>query len=143
VLSHPHDHHEFLFKVGESRWSKVKPFGEVCTRRLIIPQVFSLEAPAAETELVVASQKHKSEEFHVGVSWTEGLGKYKLTKVITLAPRFLIKNNLAEAISFREHGVAPKDRTVIEPSQRSPLQTMRVGQVKLLTVAFSGLNAQW
>jgi vacuolar protein sorting-associated protein 13A/C len=79
----------------------------------------------------------------VGVSWTEGLGKYKLTKVITLAPRFLIKNNLAEAISFREHGVAPKDRSIIEPGQRSPLQIMRMGQEKLLTVAFSGLNAQW
>lgn len=92
---------------------------------------------------MVASQKLRSEEFHVGLSWTEGLGKYKLTKVITLAPRFLIKNNLAEAISFREHGVAPKDRSIIEPGQRSPLQIMRMGQEKLLTVAFSGLNAQW
>jgi vacuolar protein sorting-associated protein 13A/C len=89
------------------------------------------------------SQKRKSEEFHIGVSWTEGLGKYKLTKVITLAPRFLIKNNLAESISFREHGVAPKDRSVIDPGQRSPLQIMRRGQEKLLTVAFSGLNTQW
>jgi len=93
--------------------------------------------------MVVASQKHKFEEFHVGVSWTEGLGKYKLTKVITLAPRFLIKNNLAEPISFREHGVAPKDRFVIEPGRRSPLQVMRRRQEKLLTVAFAGLNAQW
>jgi vacuolar protein sorting-associated protein 13A/C len=92
---------------------------------------------------VVASQKRKSEEFHVGVSWAEGLGKYKLTKIVTLAPRFLIKNNLAESISFREHGVAPKDRSVIEPGRRSPLQVMRRGQEKLLTVAFSGLNAQW
>lgn len=102
-----------------------------------------MEAPAAETELVVGSQKQKSQEFHIGVSWTEGLGKYKLTKVITLAPRFLIKNDLAEAISFREHGVAPKDRSVIEPRQRSSLQIMRAGQDKLLTVAFPGLNAQW
>jgi vacuolar protein sorting-associated protein 13A/C len=94
-------------------------------------------------ELVVASQKQKTEEFHVGVSWTEGLGKYKLTKVITLAPRFLIKNNLNEALSFREHGVPPKDRSVIEPDQRSALQTLRAGQEKLLTVAFPGLNAQW
>ncbi|KIM85199.1 hypothetical protein PILCRDRAFT_817197 [Piloderma croceum F 1598] len=128
MLSHPYDRgHEFLFKVGESNWSKL----------------FSLEAPAAETEMVVASQKNKSEEFHIGVSWTEGLGKYKLTKVITLAPRFLIKNNLSESISFREHGVAPKDRFVIEPGQRSPLQVMRRRQEKLLTVAFAGLNAQW
>lgn len=94
-------------------------------------------------ELVIASQKQKTEEYHVGVSWTEGLGKYKLTKVVTLAPRFLIKNDLTEALSFREHGVPPKDRSVIETSQRSALQTMRAGQEKLLTVAFPGLNAQW
>lgn len=63
--------------------------------------------------------------------------------MITLAPRFLIKNELAEALAFREHGVPPKDGSVIEPNQRSPLQMMRVGQEKLLTVAFPGLNAQW
>jgi vacuolar protein sorting-associated protein 13A/C len=102
-----------------------------------------LEAPAAETELVVASQRNKSEEFHVGVSWTEGLGKYKLTKIITLSPRFLIKNTLEEPISFREHGVPPKDRSVVEPGQREALQMLRKGQEKLLTVAFSGLNTQW
>ena len=102
-----------------------------------------MEAPAAETELVATSQRQKSQEYHVGVLWMEGLGKYKLTKVITLTPRFLINNNLSETISFREHGIAPKDRAVIEPGQRSALQIMRASQEKLLTVAFPGLNAQW
>ncbi|KAJ7169902.1 vacuolar protein sorting-associated protein 13 [Mycena filopes] len=128
MLSHSNEKgHEFIFKVSESTWSKV----------------FSFEAPSAETELVVASQKQKSDEIHIGVSWSEGLGKYKLTKVITLAPRFLIKNNLSEALSFREHGVAPRDRSIIKPGERCPLHFMRAGQERLLTVAFSGLNAQW
>ncbi|KAJ7038206.1 vacuolar protein sorting-associated protein 13 [Mycena alexandri] len=128
MLSHPNENgHEFIFKVSESTWSKV----------------FSFEAPSAETELVVASQKQKADEIHIGVSWSEGLGKYKLTKVITLAPRFLIKNNLSEALSFREHGVAPRERSIIKPGERCPLHFMRAGQERLLTVAFSGLNAQW
>ncbi|KAJ7634302.1 vacuolar protein sorting-associated protein 13 [Mycena polygramma] len=128
VLSHPNDKgHEYIFRVGESTWSKV----------------FSFEAPSAETELVVASQRQKTDEIHIGVSWSEGLGKYKLTKVITLAPRFLIKNNLSEALSFREHGVAPRERSIIKPGERCPLHFMRAGQERLLTVAFSGLNAQW
>lgn len=93
--------------------------------------------------MVVASQKQRSDELHVGLSWSEGLGKYKLTKVITLAPRFLIKNNLSDAISFREHGVAPRERSIVNPGERVPLHFMRTGQEKLLTVAFSGLNAQW
>ncbi|KAJ6610914.1 vacuolar protein sorting-associated protein 13 [Mycena sp. CBHHK59/15] len=128
MLSHPNEKgHEYIFRVGDSTWSKV----------------FSFEAPAAETELVAASQKQKTDEIHVGLSWSEGLGKYKLTKVITLAPRFLIKNNLSEALSFREHGVPPRDRSVIKPGERCPLHFMRAGNERLLTVAFSGLNAQW
>jgi vacuolar protein sorting-associated protein 13A/C len=50
---------------------------------------------------------------------------------------------LSETISFREHGVAPKDRSVIEPGERCPLHFMRTGQEKLLTIACPGLNAQW
>lgn len=91
----------------------------------------------------MASQKQKSDEVDIGLSWSEGLGKYKLTKVITLAPRFLIKNTLLEPMSFREHGVAPRERSVIMPGERCPFQVIRAGQEKLLTVAFTGLNAQW
>ncbi|RDB28887.1 Vacuolar protein sorting-associated protein 13 [Hypsizygus marmoreus] len=128
LLSHAHENgHEYLFKIADSAWSKI----------------VSLEAPAAETALAVASQKQKSDEVHVSLSWSEGLGKYKLTKIITLAPRFLIKNNLPEAISFREHGVAPRDRSVINPGERHPLQILRAGEQKLLTIAYPGLNTQW
>ncbi|KAF7339474.1 hypothetical protein MSAN_02161700 [Mycena sanguinolenta] len=128
MLSHPNDRgHEYIFRVGESTWSKV----------------FSFEAPSAETELVVASERQRTDEIHIGVSWTEGLGKYKLTKVITLTPRFLVKNNLSEALSFREHGVAPRERSIIKPGERCPLHFMRAEQERLLTIAFSGLNAQW
>ncbi|KAJ7786305.1 vacuolar protein sorting-associated protein 13 [Mycena metata] len=103
LLSHPNENgHEFIFKVSESTWSKV----------------FSFEAPSAETELVVASQKQKADEIHS-------------------------RNNLSEALSFREHGVAPRERSIIKPGERCPLHFMRAGQERLLTVAFSGLNAQW
>ncbi|KAF5370222.1 hypothetical protein D9615_010080 [Tricholomella constricta] len=128
LLSHPHENgHEFVFKVGDSAWSKI----------------ISMEAPAAETAVVIDSQKRRSDEIHVGLTWSEGLGKYKLTKVITLAPRFLIKNDLTEAISFREHGAPPRDRSVINPGERRPIQVIRAGTEKLLTVAYPGLNAQW
>jgi vacuolar protein sorting-associated protein 13A/C len=106
-------------------------------------QVFSLEASAAETEMVVPCSRQKTEEYHIGLSWTEGLGKYKLTKVITLAPRFLIKNNLPDPICFREHGAAPRGRAILNPGERCPLQIMRVSQEKLLTIAYPGLNSLW
>ncbi|EIM83408.1 uncharacterized protein STEHIDRAFT_170692 [Stereum hirsutum FP-91666 SS1] len=128
LLSHPVERgNEFVLKVGNSAWSKP----------------LNLEAPSAETELTVASNSQKNEEVHVGLSWTVGLGKYKLTKVITIAPRFLIKNNMAEPICFREHGVAPRGKSTLEPSERVPIHTMRAGYEKLLTIAFPGLNTEW
>ncbi|THV04954.1 vacuolar protein sorting-associated protein 13 [Dendrothele bispora CBS 962.96] len=128
LLSHVNERgHDFVLKIGESSWSKP----------------FSVEAPAAEAALVVPSQRQRSEEVHVGVSWSEALGKYKFSKIITLAPRFLLKNNLSEPIQFREHGVAPRDNSVVNPSERCPLAYMRAGQEKLLMFAFPGLNAKW
>lgn len=101
-----------------------------------------MDAPAADTELTIPAEK--SQEVHVGLSWTEALGKYKLTKVITLAPRFFVKNDLRTAtLCVREHGVAPKGRSELEPGERTPLFAMRVGFEKLITVAFPGLDTQW
>ncbi|KIM48205.1 hypothetical protein M413DRAFT_439924 [Hebeloma cylindrosporum] len=128
LLSHTHKQgHEFIFKISDSAWSKL----------------ISFEAPAAEAELVVSSQRQKADEFHLGLSWCEGQGKYKLSKIITIAPRFLIKNQLPEAIAFREHGLTPRDRSSIEPGQRCAFQVLRSGEEKLLTFAYPGLNAQW
>lgn len=117
---------EFVFSVGPSLWSKS----------------ISFEALTADMALAIPSKGQKSEETHVGLSWTEGLGKYKLTKVVTLSPRFLIKNNLPEPICFREHSVVPHGRSTLDPGERVPLYTLRTKD-KLLTVAFPGMNNQW
>lgn len=128
MLSHQKENgHDFVLKIADSGWSKP----------------FSVEAPVAEMELIVQTQKQKSDDIHVGISWSEGLGKYKLTKVITLAPRFFIKNNLTYPLSFREHGVAPRERSTVNPGERCPLMFIRPGQERLLTIALAGLNAQW
>ncbi|KAI6133067.1 vacuolar protein sorting-associated protein 13 [Pisolithus croceorrhizus] len=128
LLSHPYESgHAFVFQVEDS----------------ILSNVIGLEAPAADTRLVVPSSKQKNEEYHIGLSWTEGLGKYKLTKVITLAPRFLLKNNLSEPLQVREYQGVPRGRAVVNPGERFPLQVMRAGQEQLLTVTRPGLNARW
>jgi vacuolar protein sorting-associated protein 13A/C len=94
--------------------------------------------------MVMSSQSSKTDEIHVGLSWTEGIGKYKLTKVITLAPRFIVKNNLDQPIYFREHGMAlGDDQSTIDPHTQRPLHFMRNREEKLLTIAYPGLNAQW
>ncbi|KAI0669883.1 vacuolar protein sorting-associated protein 13 [Trametes maxima] len=128
MVSHPTGNgKDFAFRVGDSVWS----------------QPMSLDAPTAETRLIIPHQSQKSDEIHIGLSWTEGLGKYKLTKVITLAPRFLVINNFSQPLAFREHGVAPRGRATIDPGERRSLHFLRVGEEKLLTLAIPGLNAQW
>ncbi|KAF9652010.1 vacuolar protein sorting-associated protein 13 [Thelephora ganbajun] len=125
LASHPQDGKEFLFKIEGSTWSKV----------------VSLEAPSADANLSIASSLQKMEEIHVGLSWTEALGKYKLTKVITLNPRFILINRLNTDITFREHGGAA--RGSIAPGEKSFMHFMRTSDEKLLTLAHPGLNARW
>ncbi|KAF5355629.1 hypothetical protein D9756_003767 [Leucocoprinus leucothites] len=128
LLSHAQDQgNEFYFKLADSTWSRPVSF----------------EAPSAESELVLPSVKQKADELHLGLSWNEGSGKFKLTKIITLTPRFLIKNTLGEAITFREHGNVPRDRQVLQPGERQAFMALRKSAEKLLTLAFPGLNAQW
>ena len=81
------------------------------------------------------------EEIQVGLSWTEALGKYKLTKVITLNPRFILVNRLNTAIAFREHGGTA--RGTVAPGEKSFMHFMRNNEQKLLTLAHPGLNARW
>ncbi|KAF8516153.1 hypothetical protein BU17DRAFT_51124 [Hysterangium stoloniferum] len=126
MLSHTHPKgHEFILKVGNSTWS----------------QTLSFEAPSAETALVLPTPKDT--ETHIGISWTTGQGKYKLSKVITLAPRFLVRNNLDQPLHFREKGMPPSEQSLLQPGERAALQVTRRGQEKLLTVAYSGLDAKW
>jgi vacuolar protein sorting-associated protein 13A/C len=101
------------------------------------------EAPAAESRLLIPSQSRNNEEIHIGLSWSEGSGKYKLSKVITLSPRFILRNNSNKAIVFREHGSQPRGRSTLQPGERTPLHFLRMGDEKMLTISFSGPNAQW
>ncbi|TFK30442.1 vacuolar protein sorting-associated protein vps13 [Coprinopsis marcescibilis] len=128
LLSHSQpDGHEFTFQFGDSAWSKIVSF----------------EAPAAETEVSVAIRRNSPDQIFAGISWSEGQGKYKLTKVIALTPRFLVRNHLPYPIVVREHGVVPRERCVIPPGERAPLRVFCSEEEKMLTIAYSGLNAQW
>ncbi|KAJ1311504.1 hypothetical protein OPQ81_009991 [Rhizoctonia solani] len=116
---------EFSISVAGSNWSTPVNF----------------ESLRTETEIVMRASKN--EDIHVGISWAEGLGKYKLSKVVTLAPRFIVKNMTSRQLSFREHGVPPRSDSTLDPSGQSQLMYLRTGMDGLLTFAYSGLNAEW
>ncbi|EPQ26496.1 uncharacterized protein PFL1_05818 [Pseudozyma flocculosa PF-1] len=113
-----------LMRVGDSQWSKP----------------LSFEAIGSETEVVIPSAS-KNEEIHVGLTVEDGLGKFKLSKVVKLLPRYLVRNEVGEAINLREAGAA--DFITAQPGRRIPLHFLRIGATKQMTLAYPGLNNKW
>ena len=93
MLSHPSENgKDFVLKLGMSSSiacfgsAKISSQGNLGGLRcrvttlpghlllLTVLQTLSLDAPAADTELTIPSEK--SQEVHVGLSWTEALGNW-------------------------------------------------------------------
>ncbi|OAA57995.1 vacuolar protein sorting-associated protein vps13 [Niveomyces insectorum RCEF 264] len=114
-----------LLKVGSSEWSR--------------PQSF--EAIGSSTEVVLQSTRTRNTEIHIGITVEPGDGKYKMTKVVTLAPRYVIKNHLSESINIRE----PSSSTVL-PIKADALQALHFLQKspsKQLCLCYPDVNSQW
>lgn len=126
MFSYPSDDRKnrASLKVGDSSWSK--------------PQSF--DAIGSTFDTVLQSSNSKS-ELHVGMSVAEGEGKYKLTKVVTVAPRFILKNKLKEEIHIREPGSS--NVMAMKHGDLLPLHFMRQAVEKQLYLCFPGPNNQW
>ncbi|OAD68026.1 hypothetical protein PHYBLDRAFT_57710 [Phycomyces blakesleeanus NRRL 1555(-)] len=100
----------------------------------------SFEAVGTMYDVTVPSPS-KTEEIHVGVSVQEGQGKYKISKVITFTPRFILSNQMDEFIRYRE----PESRVDqdLEPNQRIPLYNLRRNAEKQLSIKLPGINNRW
>ena len=113
-----------LIRVGESSWSQ--------------PQSF--DAIGSEYNVLVPAAQGKS-EMHIGISITRGEGKYNLTNVVNLAPRFVIKSRLGEDIDIREPGSS--EVTTLKSGSLHPLRFLRQSSAQQLSLCFPGLNNQW
>ncbi|KAL2145881.1 hypothetical protein VTI28DRAFT_5963 [Corynascus sepedonium] len=113
-----------IIKAGESEWSK--------------PQSF--DAIGSTTEVVLHSPE-KNAEIHLGVTVDSGLGKYKMVKTVTLAPRYVIQNRLGEEINIRE----PSSSTLmpLKAGSLKPLHYLHRGAVKQLCLCYPGFDNQW
>lgn len=115
-----------LLKIGNSEWSK--------------PQTF--EAIGSTTEMVLPSASgNKNTEIHVGISVESGDGKYKMTKVVELTPRFILQNKLGEDIHVREP--SSSGSLALRAGGLQALQFMQRTKVKQLCLCFPGLDNQW
>ncbi|KAF9431274.1 hypothetical protein BGZ94_003589 [Podila epigama] len=100
----------------------------------------SFEAVGSIMEIAVQAMD-RPEDIHLGVNVELGKGKYALTKVVTITPRFIVKNNLDEDLSFREFG--SNYTTLLPAHQRVPLRYLRQGQQKLLSLRLPGVTSRW
>ncbi|KAL2261106.1 hypothetical protein VTK26DRAFT_4694 [Humicola hyalothermophila] len=114
-----------LLKAGESEWSK--------------PQSF--DAIGSTTEVVLQSSASRNSEIHLGITVDSGQGKYKMVKVVTLAPRFVIQNKLGEEINIREPS-SPGFMSLKNGAFR-PLHFLQRNAVKQLCLCYPGLDNQW
>ncbi|KAI9852282.1 MAG: hypothetical protein M1838_001170 [Thelocarpon superellum] len=126
MFSYPSDDRQnrAILKIGDSNWSA--------------PQSF--EAIGSTSEVVLPSAT-KHSEIHIGISVDEGEGKYKLTKVVTLAPRFILKSKIPEEMQVREPGSSRV--MTLTPGQLLPLHFLRQTTKKQVCLCFPGLNNPW
>lgn len=128
MFSYPSDERQnrAVLRVGDSGWSK--------------PQSF--DAIGSVTDVVLPSSS-KTSEIHVGISVDEGEGKYKLTKVVTLAPRFILRSKLPEDLQIREPGTGSTETMTLKPGELLPLHFLKMIEQKQLTFLFPGINNRW
>ncbi|KAH7083305.1 hypothetical protein BKA63DRAFT_599328 [Paraphoma chrysanthemicola] len=126
MFSYPSDNkkNRALMKVGDSNWSK--------------PQSF--DAIGSTYTVALPNSKSRS-EMQLGVSIAEGEGKYNLTKVVSIAPRFIIKNKIKEEILIREPGQS--DWMTLKDNELLPLRWLRQGGSPQLSLCYPGVNNQW
>lgn len=118
-----------MLRIENSQWSNVLNF----------------EAPTADTALTLQSAQGSAsvnKEVHIGVSWASGLGKYKLSKVVTIVPRYVVKNELPGDLSVREVG-DPRSDAPLRSGQVMPIHSFLPGRDPGLTFKYPGVDSDW
>ncbi|CEI90291.1 hypothetical protein RMCBS344292_04619 [Rhizopus microsporus] len=113
-----------LIKVDKSDWS----------------QPLSFEAVGSVYDVVLPNT-NRSEEIHVGIHVQEGQGRFKLTRTITITPRFVLSNQMNQNIRYRVPET--KDEYTLEAGQRIPLYNIRVQNEKQLSIKLEGFSNAW
>lgn len=126
MFSYGNDDHRnrSMLKLGDSEWSK--------------PQSF--DAIGSTTDVVLLSSNRNS-EVHLGITIEPGEGKYKMTKVVTLAPRFIVQNKTGEEINIREP--SSSNLMTLKTGQLQALHFLQRSGVKQLCLCYPGVNNQW
>lgn len=113
-----------LVKISDSVWSAPISFDAI-----------------GQTIGLLVQLNNKQTEMNFGVSLGEGEGKYKLTKVVTFSPRYVIKNTLSEPLSLVENGSTKQ--LLLESGQLMPLYNLHRIDKKSIMLKFEKGGKGW
>lgn len=88
-----------------------------------------------------AQVQGRQSEMNFGISVAEGEGKYKLSKVITFAPRYIVRNNLKESIMLVENGST--NQFELSAGATTPLYQLRRIEQKSVMIRFAHGGKAW
>lgn len=125
LLSHYRESHpRFLLRAGDSMWSK--------------PISFDVIGSEFEATVLAASGDR---EAHLGLEVEDGLGRFKLSKVVKITPRYIVWNTLPEAIVLRED--SGSDSVSVASGERKPVYWFHINATRHAVLAFSGADQPW
>ncbi|KAF2749676.1 vacuolar protein sorting-associated protein 13 [Sporormia fimetaria CBS 119925] len=126
MFSYPTDDkkNRALLKLGDSGWSKPQSLDAIGSN-------YAVSLPATQARA----------EMQIGVSVAEGEGKYNLSKVVTIAPRFIIKNKMKEELNIREPGSS--EIMSVKNGDLLPLRWLKQSGNPQLSLCYPGVNNQW
>ncbi|ODO11680.1 hypothetical protein I350_00464 [Cryptococcus amylolentus CBS 6273] len=126
VLSFPNDdrRNRLHVRVNNSKWS----------------QPISFEPVSADMQISLGNASGEKDNF-VGLSYAEGTGKYKLTKVITIAPRFMVKNTYNRPIRVRQYGT--RNEYPVGVNERIPIHQLSNNAPPQLIMSFDEPDTDW
>lgn len=119
-----HNKNRALVRFKESDWS--------------LPLSFDAIGQSLDT---VVNIPNKEQESNLGITIIEGEGDYLFSKIVEIAPRYIIHNCLDLPIEICEFGSTKVSQ--LDPDLSTPLYQMRNVLNKQLMVKFLGPNCDW
>lgn len=111
-------------RVGDSKWS----------------EPLSFDTLGKDSDVAILSSTRPA-EIHVGLHISEGLGKYHLSKIVTLTPRFIVHNKLSDDLQIRDSGSSAL--MTVGANSLAPLHFLRRSTQKQLVASFHGSTSSW
>lgn len=106
----------FVVRVGDSAWSRPLSFDVI------------------GSEVGVAIQSESGDrELQLGLDVEDGLGKFKLSKIVKLTPRYMVHNSLRETLRIAEDGGG--DPLTLAPDALVPLHWLHVASTRHCVLA--------